>query len=103
MRTAKSRAIIRHIIILSLLAVLGLAAPDYWQGTKADSGTTVAVSGDTILIGCPGRDIGANTDQGSALSTHGRELPGSSSTSSMSSPRNNENPGCARVLAGRRL
>jgi FG-GAP repeat len=40
MQTAKSCAIIRHIFVLSLLIFLGLAAPVYWQGTKADSATT---------------------------------------------------------------
>jgi hypothetical protein len=40
MQRAKSRAIICHIFVLSLLAVLGLAAPVYWRGTKAESAAT---------------------------------------------------------------
>lgn len=40
MRTAKSRVIIRHFIVLSLLIFLGLAAPRCRQGTKAESATT---------------------------------------------------------------
>ncbi len=42
MRTAKSRVIIRHIIVLSLLIFLALATPRCWQGTKAESATTTA-------------------------------------------------------------
>lgn len=40
MRTAKSRAIIRHISVLSLLILLALAAPRCWHWTKAESATT---------------------------------------------------------------
>ena len=42
MRTAKSRVIIRHIMVLSLLIFLALAAPRCWKGTKAESATTTA-------------------------------------------------------------
>lgn len=41
-----------------------VAAPD---GVANDLlGTSVAVSGDTAIVGAPGDDVGANTDQGSA-------------------------------------
>jgi hypothetical protein len=42
MQTAKSRGIIRHIMVLSLLTFLALAAPHYWQRTKAESAATTA-------------------------------------------------------------
>jgi FG-GAP repeat/Putative Ig domain len=40
MRTAKSRVIIRHFIVLPLLIFLALATPRCWRGTKAESATT---------------------------------------------------------------
>ena len=40
MRTANSRVIIRHFIVLPLLIFLALAAPRCWQGTKAESSKT---------------------------------------------------------------
>lgn len=40
MPTVKSRVIIRHLIVFSLLIFLALAAPRCWQGTRAESATT---------------------------------------------------------------
>jgi len=40
MRPSKSRVIIRHIIVLSLLILLGLVASGYWRRAKAVNATT---------------------------------------------------------------
>src|SRR5215475_8338985 len=40
MRTSKSRVIIHHIFVLSLLILLGLAASGYWRWAKAAPATT---------------------------------------------------------------
>ena len=78
MRTAKSRVIIRHIIVLSLLIFLALAAPRYWHGTKAESATTTAglptLRGEAALTHLKEQGLYASLGEAAKAARHSAQL-----------------------------
>ena len=78
MRTAKSRVIIGHIMVLSLLIFLALAAPRCWHGTKAESATTTAglpaLRGEAALTHLKEQGLYASLSEAAKAARHSAQL-----------------------------